>query len=160
MKQDRFLTGILIGIAVLVVVALVLFFTRKDNETYTDESTPQGVTQNYIVALHKHSYDKAYGYLAEKEFKPTYDVFQQAFITKMVVPDNTPVELGDTVISGDTAVVTISLVNNPGGPFSSEYRSVDQALLVKQNGKWVITRMPYNFWGYDWYQQPYDSVKP
>ena len=30
MKQDRFLTGILIGIGVLVAVALTVFFTRKD----------------------------------------------------------------------------------------------------------------------------------
>ncbi len=35
MKQDRFLTGILVGIAVLVVVALAVFFTRqRDTNLY------------------------------------------------------------------------------------------------------------------------------
>jgi hypothetical protein len=35
MKQDKFLTGILIGIGVLIVIALALFFTRKDTKQYT-----------------------------------------------------------------------------------------------------------------------------
>jgi hypothetical protein len=160
MKQDRFLTGILIGIAALVIVALVLFFVRKDSETYTNDTTPKGVVQNYIVAVHKHDYDKAYGYLAEKEYKPTFEAFHQAFITNMVMPENTAVELGETELSSDTAVVAIYLINNPSDPFSSEYRSNDQALLVDQNGEWKITQMPYNFWLYDWYQKPYDPTKP
>ena len=53
MKQDRFLTGILIGIVVLVVVALAVFFTRKDNLNYVSDDTPAGVVQNYVVAVHK-----------------------------------------------------------------------------------------------------------
>jgi hypothetical protein len=40
MKQDRFLTGILVGIAVLVVVALAVFFIRKDNQSYVSEDVP------------------------------------------------------------------------------------------------------------------------
>jgi hypothetical protein len=160
MKQDRFLTGILIGIAVLVVVALVLFFARKDNETYTDDSTPKGVVQNYIVAVNKHDYDKAYGYLAEKQYKPTSETFHQAYITRMIMPENTAVELGEAQLSGNTAVVPVYLINNPSDPFSSEYRSTDQALLVNQNGEWKITQMPYNFWSYDWYQKPNAPAQP
>ena len=53
MKQDRFLIGILIGIVILVVAALTVFFTRKDNLIYVTEETPEGVVQNYVVALHK-----------------------------------------------------------------------------------------------------------
>ena len=51
MKQDRFLTGILIGIGLLVVVALAVFFTRKDSQTYIPDTTPDGVVHNYVVAL-------------------------------------------------------------------------------------------------------------
>ena len=32
MKQDRFLTGILIGIGALILIALVLFFTRQEKK--------------------------------------------------------------------------------------------------------------------------------
>ena len=34
MKQDKFLTGILIGIGVLILLALGLFFTRQDKRDY------------------------------------------------------------------------------------------------------------------------------
>ena len=80
MKQDRFLTGILIGIAVLIVVALTVFFSRKDNLNYVADDTPEGVVQNYVVALHKRDFDKAYGYLADLENKPTQEQFHQSFL--------------------------------------------------------------------------------
>ena len=37
MKQDRFLIGILIGIGVLIVVALTIFFTRQNKQTYMSD---------------------------------------------------------------------------------------------------------------------------
>jgi len=43
MKQDRFLVGILVGIGVLVVIALGLFFTRQDKQEYISDDTPKGV---------------------------------------------------------------------------------------------------------------------
>jgi hypothetical protein len=65
MKQDRFLTGIIIGIAVLVVLALAVFFTRSDTQTYVSEDAPEGVVHNYVVAVLNKDYEKAYGYLAD-----------------------------------------------------------------------------------------------
>ena len=49
MKQDRFLTGILIGIGVLIIAALAVFFTRKDSQTYVADDTPEGVVHNYVL---------------------------------------------------------------------------------------------------------------
>ena len=49
MKQDKFLTGILIGVGALVVLALVLFFTRQDKRDYLPEDTPEGVAHNYVL---------------------------------------------------------------------------------------------------------------
>jgi hypothetical protein len=159
MKQDRFLTGILIGIGVLIVAALVLFFVRKESETYIDDSTPEGVVHNYIVALHKHDYEKAYGYLAEKQYKPTIDVFKKAFLSNAINLSNNGAEIGETQLSGSDAYVTVYTIYNSSDPFSSEYRNTESANLTKQDGAWKLTQMPYNFWSYDWYQQPYD-VKP
>jgi hypothetical protein len=156
MRQDRFLTGILIGIAALIIVALVLFFARKDTEVYTDDSTPQGVAQNYIVALHKRDFNKAYDYLAEGKYKPTFDEFQRAFVTKMVVPDNAGVEIGQATITGQDAAVDLYIIYGSGDPFSSDYRNTELALLTKQDDDWKITQMPYSYWYYDWYQKPVD----
>lgn len=155
MKQDRFLMGILAGIGVLVVLALVVFFARKDTQTYISDDTPKGVVHNYVVAVLNKDYEKAYGYLADLDHKPTYDVFRNAFLQKAVNPDNSAVDIGDAEISGDTASVEVALVNNPSDPFSTGYRDVQHAALVQQNGVWKITAMPtYYLWDYSWYQTP------
>ena len=152
MKQDRFLTGILIGIVVLVVVALAVFFTRKDNLNYVSDDTPAGVVQNYVVAVHKRDFERAYTYLAEIENKPTPELFRQSFLNHNVDPTNAGLEIGKTEIVGSTASVSLGVIVSPSDPFSGGYRNAEYAQLVMQNGAWKIKQLPYNFWSYDWYQ--------
>ena len=155
MKQDRFLTGILIGIGLLVVLALVVFFTRKDSQTYVAEDTPEGVAHNYVVAILDKEYEKAYGYLAELKYKPTYEQFRDSFLKGMVNPDNMAIDLGKSEVDNDTASVEVTLIYNSSDPFSTGYRDTSQrAMLVKQSGAWKVTAMPYNFWDYSWYSEP------
>ncbi len=94
MKQDRFLVGILIGIAILIVAALVLFFTRQDTQTYRPENTPEGVTYNYTLAVVNKDYEKAYSYLAELENKPSYEQFRQTFFSGGANTGDVGVEVG------------------------------------------------------------------
>lgn len=152
MKQDRFLVGILVGIGVLVVIALTLFFTRQDKQEYVADDTPEGVVHDYALAVFNEDYEKAYAYLAESENKPTYNEFRQAFFNNYVNPDNAGLELGETKIAGEEAYVTVYLVYSPSDPFSSSYRNTETARLERQNGEWKLLQMPYNFWSYEWYQ--------
>lgn len=153
MKQDRFLLGILIGIGVLVTLALVLFFTRKDNTlTYGSDDTPEGVVRNYVTAVFNRDYEKAYSYLADKKDKPTLEGFREAFLQNAINPDNLGVEIGRTEISGDQAFVTVYVQYGSSDPFSSSYRNEERAILVEQDGQWKLTQMPPNLWGWDWYQ--------
>ena len=156
MKQDRFLVGILIGIGVLIVAALVVFFTPSDTQNYVSDDTPEGVTHNYVVAILNKDYEKAHTYLAELDNKPTYEQFRDAFIKGMVNPDNAAVDIGGSEITGDTASVEVAIVYNPTDPFSTGYRDVQRAVLVMQNGAWKLSSMPtYYFWDYSWYtEQP------
>ena len=159
MKQDRFLIGILIGIAVLVIIALTVFFSRKDNLDYVADDTPEGVVQNYVVALHKRDFEKAYGYLADLENKPTLEQFHQSFLNHSIDPVNAGLEVGKAEISGDSASVSLGIIYSPREPFSSGYRNTEYAQLVRQNDAWKIKQMPYNFWAYDWYQSTPFPVK-
>ena len=153
MKQDRFLTGILIGIAILVVVALAVFFTRRDSQSYVSEETPEGVVHNYVLAILNEDYEKAYNYLADLEHKPTYQEFRDSFIKGMVNPNNSAVDVGESKVSNDTASVEVTMIYNPSDPFSTGYRNIQRAVLVRQGGAWKLSFMPdYYFWGYDWYQ--------
>jgi len=155
MKQDRFLTGILIGIGVLVIAALAVFFLRKDSQTYVSDDTPEGVVHNYVMATLDRDYQRAYGYLADLDHKPTYEKFRQAFLQGQVNPSNSAVDIGKAEVLDDEAYVEVALIYTPSDPFSTGYRDVQRAALVKQNGSWKISSMPtYNFWDYNWYQEP------
>lgn len=154
MKQDRFLTGILVGIAVLVVVALVIFFIRKDTQSYIPEDAPEGVVHNYVLAVLNDDYKKAYSYLADLNNKPTYEQFRNAFIQGLVNPNNSSVDIGSSEVDGDIASVEVAMIYNPSDPFSTGYRDVQRALLVKQGSAWKLTYMPYYyFWDGNWYPQ-------
>jgi hypothetical protein len=156
MKQDKFLIGILIGIGALILLALALFFARRDGQNdYVTDSTPEGVAHNYVLAVLNKDYQKAYGYLADIEHKPTYEEFRQSFFNGMVNPGDAGVEVGTAEINGDEAIVNLSVYYSVNDPFSSRYASQDRALLVKQNGTWKLSSMPNNFWDYGWYQKPY-----
>jgi hypothetical protein len=155
MKQDRFLTGILVGIGLLVVVALAVFFTRKDGQTYVSDGTPEGVVHNYVLATLNRDYEKAYSYLADLDYKPTYADFRRAFLNGEVNPQNQAVDIGASEITGDTATVELQLISGSSDPFSTDYRNIQTADLVKQDGAWKLTLMPqYNFWGYEWFVKP------
>ena len=154
MKQDRFLTGSLVGIAILVVIALAVFFIRRDTQTYVAEDAPEGVVHNYVLAVLNGDYQKAYGYLADLENKPTYEQFRDAFIKGVVNPNNSAVDIGDSEINTDTASVDVALIYNPSDPFSTGYRDVQRAILVKQGQAWKLSSMPtYYYWDYSWYQE-------
>ena len=153
MKQDKFLTGILIGIAVLVVLALVVFFLRKDGLQYGAEDTPEGVVRNYVIALYKGEYDRAYTYLANLPNKPAVEKFRQDIGNGSVNLAAAGIEILKTDISGETAYVSVAMVYGSSDPFSGGYSgNTTTALLVKQSDGWKIKEMPSPYWGYDWYQ--------
>lgn len=159
MKQDRFLIGILIGIAVLVIIALTLFLTRADNLEYVADDTPEGVVQNYVVALYKKDYERAYSYLSDDPYKPGYESFRDVFLLNYTNPDNAGLEIGEVSINGQDAIVSLGIIYAPADPFSSGYRNTETAVLRLEGGQWKLRQMPYSYWSYDWYQQPYDENK-
>jgi hypothetical protein len=156
MRQDRFLLGILIGIAVLVVAAVSLFFARRGTLAYGPEDTPAGVTRNYIVALKKNELDRALGYLAEFEGRPDSFAFRQTFQQYQASEvAGTGVEVGEETVDGERAFVQVSMIRG-GGLFNDVYRDTQSAELVRQGGAWKVKNMPYPFWNFSWVE----PVKP
>ncbi len=155
MKNDRFLMGILAGIGALIVIALVLFFARQDTKEYKTDATPSSVVYNYVLAVTNKDYEKAYTYLADLDKKPTYEEFRQSFLNGIIYTDNVGVDVGEAEIDGDIASVEVNMIYSSTDPFSSSYRNVDRATLIRQDGEWRISTMPYNFWDYNWYQEPF-----
>jgi hypothetical protein len=161
MKQDRFLIGILVFIGVLVIAALVLFFVRPGALSYQSEDTPEGVVYNYALAVQNNDVERAYGYLAEKEYKPSQTAFNQAIMNGYLYTEGYALQVEETqILDEDEAWVLVSIHYLSSGPFDNGWTNQDHAALVRQNGKWKLTYMPSPYWSYDWYQVPYDPAKP
>ena len=153
MRQDRFLTGILVGIGLLIAAALAVFFTRQNQGSYVPETTPDGVVHNYVLAVLGKDYQKAYSYLADLNNKPSFPEFRQAFAVGRLNPAENGIKIGAASVMGDDASVEVSMVYSPSDPFSSGSSNVGAAQLVRQGGVWKISSMPtYNLWDYSWYQ--------
>ncbi len=151
MKQDRFLMIIVVVIGLLVIFAVTLFFIRQEPQDYGPENTPEGVVRNYLLALQKGDYQRAYTYLQDNENKPDFSKFQQSYLQIESEIDRAAVQLGEVEITGDQARVDLTIIHTSSDPFDRTWDQTAVALLTLQDGEWRIVNMPYPFWGWDWY---------
>ncbi|HUF39049.1 MAG TPA: hypothetical protein VMN57_11040 [Anaerolineales bacterium] len=152
MKNDRFLFGILIFIGVLVVTALVLFATGRSGQDYVADGSPEAAVHNYILALTREDYERAYGYLAAGEGKPSSVEFRTFFI-RVDPHQNAGLRVGEAEMIEDEAVVDVTVVQGSSGPFDPGFDHPDTAVLQLEAGEWKIVMMPYPFWDFGWYAE-------
>ncbi len=69
---DRYLFGIAAGVVLLLVVAVAVVLLRPE-PTYQADDSPEDVAHNYLLALIKADYERAYGYLS-----PTLDGYPES----------------------------------------------------------------------------------
>jgi hypothetical protein len=145
-RSDKFLIGIVAGIALLVVVAFVVALLRPP-PAYRAEDTPEGIAHNYLLALQQGDYDRAYGYLSPGI--PGYPSSVEAFIYD--ISDNSwqfrELETGSVSITVETARVadnraTVSVRETQfyrGGIFESSQRTQRFNMQLRQEeGIWRI----------------------
>ena len=137
-RPDRTLLAILAAIAVIVVVALSVVFTRGEPAP-VDEATPAGVVQRYSAAVIAGDESAAAAYLT--------DAATNRCSTNMerMPGDNLRVTLVSTTERPASADVKVLItVSEGGGPFgSAEYQMEDDFDLVKTGDKWLIDRAPW-----------------
>lgn len=151
MRQDRFLMGILVGIGLIVVLAVGLFLVRRAGLNYGPEETPAGVARNFLIAIKKGDYDRAYAYLADFEGKPDPIAFRQTY-QQFQASDvfSTGIQVGEAIVDQDRAVVQISMLRGGDALFGNLFRDQQAAELVQTGGAWKIQSMPYPFWNFSW----------
>ena len=153
MKKDRFLTGILIGMVVLVITAVGLFLLRGGEQRYLDENTPEAVVLDYVFALQNRDFQRAYQYLPENYAayqKPSFTEFRSYFNYEQGA--NTGIQVLSVEAQDGFAWVEIETVQSSGGLFGGIYRSQEFAnLILDDDGKWKLFSMPYPFWGWEWF---------
>ncbi len=139
-RPDRTLPIILSVIAALVVIAVVVVFTRGAPEQL-DPSTPQGTVQQYVTAVIDG--DKS---AAAEHLSPTWlddcDPLNYGQETAQL-----RVSLISTTESDASATVEVNISYGPGnGPFGvSDYDYDDSFRLEKTGSDWQITVAPWEF---------------
>jgi hypothetical protein len=153
MKEDKFLATILAGVGVLILLSLVIFFVRKSQEKYLPEDLPKNVVHNYILALDKGDYQRAYGYLADEDNKPSYEEFALYFFDSHFHLKEYSIAVEDVQTIGEKALVHIIVTDASSTDILRLYNHKSTATLTLQDGAWKIEEMPYPFWAWDWYDE-------
>ena len=136
-RPDRTLLAILAAIAVLVVVALIVVFTRGESAP-VDEATPAGVVQRYSAAVIAGDEAAAAAYLTDAVKTRCNTVERMPGHSLRV----TLVSTTERPASADVKVLIT--VSEGGGPFgSAEYQVEDVFDLVKAGDKWLIENAPW-----------------
>ncbi|MBN1641417.1 MAG: hypothetical protein JXA09_09285 [Anaerolineae bacterium] len=141
---DRFLIGIVAAIAIVVVAALVLTRIRPE-PTYRADEGPEGVAHNYLLALEKGDYARAYGYLSptldgypasEGEFAAT--VLRERWMFRR--DEEVTLAVASHAIAGDAAAVQVHESRFSGGGLfhTSSYTSRFEIALRLEEGGWKI----------------------
>jgi hypothetical protein len=159
MKQDRFLIGILVGVGILIILAIGVFLMRQATQDYVDDTTPEGVVHNFFFAIQQEDYERAYGYLAEGENKPSMTEFRANLSREYDRSNVAGVQItGYEVVQNEDgsreAVVDLLVSHASRGPFDTGDHSDETAILAEQDGQWKIKEMPFWYW-WNWYPERY-----
>ncbi len=165
LRQDRFLIGILVGLAVLAGAAIVAVVVRTPFADYMDDSTPSGVVHNYLVALQRGEPDRAYVYLTDRPGRPTQADFLTSHAVTRAPASRASFQIGEANTHDGEASVGVTVSTGYGGLLfldPSGYVYYTSAHLVQENGEWRLIEMPGEWWDYSWYDQfpPPDLPSP
>lgn len=141
-KTDKILIGVVAGVIVLIVGALAISLNQPKAD-YLPDNTPEGVVNNYLLAIITEDYEKAYGYLSPTlaGFPYSADEFQKdvegSYFFRRVQDVSVNVESSET--DGNKATVTIEEVRFRQDTFEVDTydREID-FYLVLVNGSWKI----------------------
>jgi hypothetical protein len=155
-STDKIFISIGVGIAVLIVVALI-FALGPSKNTYISDDTPEGVMHNYMLALQKEDYDRAYRYLSSDLLGYPKNV---AAFTRDVKDsyyfdlDSVTISVDAKEISGDEATVEVRAMRfYQGDVFDSGQRTYEyDFILTKKAGAWRIYDVDTeNWWRVDFF---------
>jgi len=147
---DRFLIGILIGIATLLVVAAGSVALLQRPAPLLPAGTPSGTIQRFYQALEQHDYDGAFGFLSDQmEQKPTRAAFVRS-ASAQGGPDGRAerIRIDREQVTAETAIVIVQITHfYRSGPFtgSSEWTDTQTFQLQQDAGIWRITTLPYPY---------------
>jgi len=155
-SSNRLLMAIVIGAVVLVGIAIGVTLLQPEPD-YLSEDTPEGIAHNYLFALEKGEYQRAYSYLSPN--LPGYPITLEIFIESIEdssyqfrMDRDTTLRVDSVKSNGETAAATINEnIFYSGDIFgSNEYTNQFKMDLRLEDGEWkIIDSERYFAWCWD-----------
>jgi hypothetical protein len=142
--SDKYLIGIVAGIALLVIVALAVVLSRPEPE-YRDDDSPDAVVHNYLLALRTDDFQRAYECLSPTlaGYPDNLEIFIENVEDrsyKFRLDNEVALNVESAKIRADTATVEVLETRAfDGGPMDSGQvnRGFDMKLR-QDNGAWKL----------------------
>jgi hypothetical protein len=153
-NTDRYLIGIVTAVILLVAVSFVVSL-RQPQPSYQPEGTPEGVVQNYLLALNKSDYERAYSYLSSEI--PGYPADVAIFTANVNnnrwafrLDTDVSIDLSSTTVTDGRAVVVVRETRfDRSGLFGGQSIDSFTVTLQQSNATWVITNSGA-YWSWCW----------
>ncbi len=134
--MDRFTTGIVAAIILLLIAAIGAVALGLGRAEPADPSTPHGVVLIYLREVRSGGYDAAYGLLSSSlQSKVSREEFIQA--ANYLNGDRQRLDVSEGSVDGDRALVPV-IYASPGSLFDN-YSYTRTAALVREGGQWRIS---------------------
>jgi len=154
--SNRLLIAIVIGAVALVGIAIGVTLLRPEPDYLTDD-TPEGIAHNYLFALEKGEYQRAYSYLSPT--LPGYPIDLESFTEEVEdnpyrfdMHEDSTLRVDSVISTGNSASITINETNFYSGDIfgSNEYTSTFKMKLSLEDGEWkIIESDSYFAWCWD-----------
>lgn len=134
-RPNRVLAVIVAIVLLVGVITLVVSLGR--NEVSYEPGSPEAAAQAYLRAALDGDFDAAAELL-----DPSSDC-DAADLDRAYVPEMAGVNLLETVTDGDRSRVRIEVEYPSGGPFGDRGREEHTLRLVRADGTWLLTGIPW-----------------
>jgi hypothetical protein len=157
--RDRFLIAIVAGIVLVLAASIAVVLVRRQ-PTYRSGDTPEAAAHNYLLALRREDYARAYGYLSPTlvrypagadEFANQVRIYPWSDVRYLAADDTSSLAV-ESIMSGvsQTTVRVRETSYYEGGLFDpGESSTLFDMTLVREEGGWKITNSE-RYWNRCW----------
>lgn len=140
----RWLTGIAIAVAGIVVASVVLAITLDDSETTFDPGTPEATVQAYFRAIQDRNIESARViFTADLRGRCSAEELRRTSLNE----SNFSVRIREKTEHEQVAEIDVRIAIGGGdSPFGGGYDVARVMVLRREDGEWLIAEPPWPLW--------------